>query len=83
MQVIWLKKEREYFCEGDWTTQITLIRFNKTAFSRKLPFLPGSLLRTAWHRWPALRKSLALAAWFVGPKADLQAFDRHTKIPDA
>jgi hypothetical protein len=32
MQVIWVGREREYFCDGDWTTQITLIRFNKTAF---------------------------------------------------
>jgi hypothetical protein len=37
MQVIWVGREREYFCEGDWTTQITLIRFNKSAFSRKTP----------------------------------------------
>jgi hypothetical protein len=42
-QVIWLKKEREYFCRGDWTTQITLIRFKKTAFSRKTPFPRGQL----------------------------------------
>jgi len=47
MQVIWVGKERKYFCEGDWTTQIALIRFNKTAFSRKTPALPGSLVRTA------------------------------------
>jgi hypothetical protein len=47
MQVIWVRREREYFCEGDWTTQITLIRFNKSGFSRKTPALPGSLMRTA------------------------------------
>ena len=47
MQVICVGKERKYFCEGDWTTQIALIRFNKTAFSRKTPALPGSLVRTA------------------------------------
>jgi hypothetical protein len=29
MQVIWVKSEPEYFCAGDWTTQIRLIRFNK------------------------------------------------------
>jgi len=35
MQVIWVRREREYFLIEDWTTQITLIRFNKTAFSRR------------------------------------------------
>jgi hypothetical protein len=40
MQLIWVKWEREYFCKGDWTAQITLIRFSKTAFPRN----PG--------RWP-------------------------------
>jgi hypothetical protein len=29
VEVIWLKSEPEYFCEGDWTTQISLIQFNK------------------------------------------------------
>jgi hypothetical protein len=29
--VIWVKSEPEYFCEGDWTTQISLIRLNKLA----------------------------------------------------
>jgi hypothetical protein len=47
MQVIWVGREREYFCKEDWTTQITLIGFNKSAFSRKTPALPGSLVRTA------------------------------------
>ena len=36
MQVIWGNREGEYFCEGDWTGQITLIRFNKLALARKL-----------------------------------------------
>src|ERR1700722_4458642 len=30
VEVIWVKWEREYFCEGDWTGSITLIRFNKS-----------------------------------------------------
>ena len=29
MQVIWVKREREYFCERDWTGSIRLNRFNK------------------------------------------------------
>src|SRR6202048_1430222 len=29
LNLIWVRREREYFCKGDWTGQITLIRFNK------------------------------------------------------
>ena len=32
MQLIWVRGEQEYFCKGDWTTQITLIRFSNFAF---------------------------------------------------
>jgi hypothetical protein len=32
LEVIWVKGERIYFCKQDWTTQITLIRFNKLDF---------------------------------------------------
>ena len=32
LKVIWVKREAEYFCKWDWTTQITLIRFNKLDF---------------------------------------------------
>src|ERR1700733_7767031 len=28
MQLIWVRRERKYFLTWDWTTQITLIRFN-------------------------------------------------------
>jgi len=31
--VIWVKCEAEYFFKWDWTTQISLIRFNKLGFS--------------------------------------------------
>jgi hypothetical protein len=34
MELIWGKREAEYFCKRDWTTQITLIRFNKLACAR-------------------------------------------------
>jgi hypothetical protein len=27
--------EAKYFCKGDWTGRITLIRFNKFGFTRK------------------------------------------------
>jgi hypothetical protein len=29
VEVIWVKREREYFCERDWTGGIGLIHFNK------------------------------------------------------
>jgi hypothetical protein len=32
IDVIWGKREAEYFCKWDWTGQITLIRFNKSGF---------------------------------------------------
>jgi hypothetical protein len=35
--LIWGRDKAEYFCKGDWTTQITLIRLDKSAFWRKLP----------------------------------------------
>jgi hypothetical protein len=35
MQVIWAKREREYFCKGDWTASISLIRFNKLGWARR------------------------------------------------
>jgi hypothetical protein len=34
IDVIWGKREAEYFCKWDWTGQITLIRFNKLGFPR-------------------------------------------------
>jgi len=30
VEVIWVKRERKYFCEGDWTGSISLIQFNKS-----------------------------------------------------
>jgi len=33
--VIWVKREAEYFYKQDWTTQITLIEFNKFVFMRR------------------------------------------------
>ncbi|MGB9115380.1 hypothetical protein, partial [Bradyrhizobium sp.] len=34
--LIWGCEKAEYFYKPDWTTQITLIRLNKSAFWRKL-----------------------------------------------
>jgi hypothetical protein len=30
-EVIWYKRELEYFCEEDWTGSISLIQFNKSS----------------------------------------------------
>jgi hypothetical protein len=37
MPVIWVNRERIYFCERDWTGQISLIWFKKLDFTRR-PF---------------------------------------------
>jgi hypothetical protein len=34
IEVIWVSSEAVYFCKQDWTTQITLIAFNKLDFWR-------------------------------------------------
>jgi hypothetical protein len=36
MRLIWVERETENFLMWDWTPQITLIRFNKTAFCENL-----------------------------------------------
>jgi hypothetical protein len=33
LKVIWANHEAEYFCDGDWTTQISLIGLRKFDFS--------------------------------------------------
>jgi hypothetical protein len=35
LEVIWGGRKPKYFCKGDWTGGITLIRFNKFAGTRK------------------------------------------------
>jgi hypothetical protein len=35
VEVIWVKRELEYFWQGDWTTQIALIRLDKFAVARR------------------------------------------------
>jgi hypothetical protein len=35
IDLIWVKREAEYFCKPDWTGQITLIRFNKFRCARR------------------------------------------------
>jgi hypothetical protein len=36
--VIWVCEEAEYFCERDWTRQITLKLLSKIGLSRKIDF---------------------------------------------
>jgi hypothetical protein len=35
IEVIWVERERDYFCKSDWTGQITLIPFNKFGPARR------------------------------------------------
>jgi hypothetical protein len=35
LDVIWGVRKQKYFCKGDWTGSISLIRFNKFAVTRK------------------------------------------------
>ena len=39
--LIWVRPETEYFCKGDWTAQISLIRFNKFRRARRWRTGPG------------------------------------------
>jgi len=40
--VIWVKREEENFFEQGWTAQISLMRFNKSGFSRIVERRPQS-----------------------------------------
>jgi hypothetical protein len=42
IEVIWVKSEPEYFCERDWTTQISLIQLNKSRCARRAAQRDGS-----------------------------------------
>jgi hypothetical protein len=34
-EVIWVRRKWKYFCKGDWTGQISLIRHDKSDFRRR------------------------------------------------
>src|SRR6202030_2249671 len=42
VEVIWVKREWKYFCEGDWTTQIRL-KPKENFFSAVIPDDPGCI----------------------------------------
>jgi hypothetical protein len=69
LEVIWGKREAEYFCRQDWTAQITLIEFNKIVFMRKpMP----TALRNVRFREQSRKHPLALSfSAFVDPKRTL------------
>jgi hypothetical protein len=46
VEVIWVGAERNYFCNRDWTPQITLIRFNKSVFCENAPPVKAQLFTT-------------------------------------
>jgi hypothetical protein len=37
LRLICISEKQKYFCRGDWTGQITLIRLDKLDFSRNAP----------------------------------------------
>jgi hypothetical protein len=45
IDLIWVRRKQEYFFKQDWTAQIRLIRFNKSAFWSRSP--PGYYLAFA------------------------------------
>src|SRR5258708_24605653 len=53
LRVIWVNRKQEYFLTRDWTTQITLIRFNKIAPRRRdydAADLPVGQISVGWAR---------------------------------
>jgi hypothetical protein len=56
VEVIWVKREREYFCEQDWTGSIRLIRFNKSPRARRPPHHRNS---NCLLRWSPICTSMA------------------------
>ncbi len=47
IEVIWVRREREYFFSWDWTGQITLIRLNNLACARKRLSPNGAIKKSA------------------------------------
>jgi len=45
--VIWVSREAEYFCERDWTGQITLKSLQKINFSRTRAICPTREMKGA------------------------------------
>jgi hypothetical protein len=48
--VIWASREAEYFCERDWTGQITLKLLGKIDLSRKIDFRARQLFSNEQNR---------------------------------
>ena len=70
--MIWVKREEEYFCNQDWTGQIRLNCFNKSAVSRKIGAkrrpMTGSV-RVRIHSGYGFRASAPRAARMTGADA--------------
>jgi hypothetical protein len=58
VKVIWVRRERKYFFEWDWTGGIKLVRFDKSAFGENLVAVriaqpkhkTGQMAFPKWHR---------------------------------
>jgi hypothetical protein len=61
MQVIWVKREQEYFCREDWTGSISLIPFNKSRWARRADEPSGPRQRASDDRPPRDPGSSSLA----------------------
>jgi hypothetical protein len=64
LEVIWANHEAEYFCEEDWTTQISLKSFSNFLFWR----MPTGVTRLPRHGMgsaPGARRSRMLGS--IGP----------------
>jgi hypothetical protein len=51
--VIWVSAKGKYFCEQDWTAQISLNRLNNFAVARKSPGRSSRLPGRRWRDDPA------------------------------
>src|ERR1700678_1065466 len=57
IEVIWVRRERKYFCEKDWTTQIRLkLKVNFSSARMTSTGYPGGLAQSAIRHWCRLAK---------------------------
>jgi len=73
IEVIWVSAKEKYFCEQDWTAQISLNRLNNFAVARKSP---GRSSRLPNRRW---RDALAAGAGFDLPDGSAPRTGRPTR----
>src|ERR1700677_3849755 len=66
IEVIWVRRERKYFCEKDWTTQIRLkLKVNFSSARMTSTGYPGGLAQSVIRHWCRLAKE----RWRITPSA--------------